>query len=165
MFARPLIDSLDFARNGGKISDEIPVTEMPRLLDALENSQGILRYSVNGDVDRYGNALLDVTIDGSCQLCCQRCMGELVHKVRLQVRLMLRNQAALDVLEDEEDEPDSILVDSELDVLELLEDEVLLSLPIAPKHELGVCQAAGSESLQENEQNPFAVLEKLKVVK
>jgi len=165
MFARPLIDSLDFARNGREISGEIPIAEMSRLLDTLENSQGVLRYSVHGGLDSYGNAFLDVVVDGSCQLRCQRCLGELAHTVTLRARLILRDQEALDASDDEEDGPDSVLADASLDVLELLEDEVLLSLPIAPKHELGVCQAAGSESLKQKEQNPFAVLEKFKVIK
>jgi uncharacterized metal-binding protein YceD (DUF177 family) len=60
-----------------------------------------------------------------------------------------------------------------------LEEEVLLSLPIAPKHELGhelgACQTAGGENkplrpslpqeaqdMHEEEKNPFAALAKLK---
>jgi len=38
----------------------------------------------------------------------------------------------------------------------------LLSLPIAPKHELGVCQATDGQNTQLEEKNPFAVLAKLK---
>jgi uncharacterized protein len=80
--------------------------------------------------------------------------------------LLLRNQASLDALgdnvADEEDELDSILADNHLDVLDLLEEEILLSMPIAPKHELGACQATDSKDAQEEEQHPFAVLAKLK---
>jgi uncharacterized metal-binding protein YceD (DUF177 family) len=38
----------------------------------------------------------------------------------------------------------------------------LLSLPIAPKHELGACQLTGGENAHQEEKNPFAVLAKLK---
>jgi uncharacterized metal-binding protein YceD (DUF177 family) len=44
----------------------------------------------------------------------------------------------------------------------MLEEEILLSLPIAPKHELGACQAADGKNTQRDEKNPFAVLAKLK---
>jgi len=80
--------------------------------------------------------------------------------------LLLRDQASLDALgdsvADEEEEFDSILADAHLEVLDLLEEEILLSLPIAPKHELGACRATDSENARKEEQHPFAVLAKLK---
>ena len=161
MYARPFIDSLDFAGNGRQISGEMPVAELPRLLDVLENPQGILEYTVSGGVDKQGNPLLDVSITGSCWLRCQRCLNGLDHAIRLDSRLLLRDQASLDALNDEED-VDSILADAHLDVLNLLEEEILLSLPIAPRHELGACQAEDGESKHKEEKNPFAVLAKLK---
>ncbi|MFZ5502571.1 MAG: YceD family protein [Pseudomonadota bacterium] len=147
------------------MSGEVPVAEMSRLLDSLENSRGVLRYALRGNLDNRGSPLLEVSIVGSCQLRCQRCLGSLEYPITLRSRLMLCDQATLDALDDEEDESDSILADANLDVLALLEDEILLSLPIAPKHELGSCQAVGGENAPKDEANPFAVLAKLKVVK
>ncbi len=167
MFARSFIDSLDFAGNGRQISGEVPVAALPRLLDALEDPRGTLEYTVRGGVDKQGNPLLDVSITGNCRLRCQRCLGATEHAVRIDTRLLLRDQASLDALDDEvaggeDEEFDSILADAHLDVLNLLEEEILLSLPIAPRHELGVCQAAGGGNKHEEEKNPFAVLAKLK---
>ncbi|MBI5627159.1 MAG: DUF177 domain-containing protein [Nitrosomonadales bacterium] len=167
MHARPFIDSLDFARNGQKISGEVPIAELPRLQDALEDSRGVLSYTVQGVVDKQGIPALDVSISGSCQLRCQRCLNGLDYAIQLDTRLLLRNQADMDRLDDnvaggEEEELDSILADTHLKVLDLLEEEILLSLPIAPKHELGACQATDGENAQKEEQHPFAVLAKLK---
>jgi uncharacterized protein len=169
MYARPFIDSLDFARNGSEISGEIPVAEMPRLLDALDNTRGTIGYKVRGGVDSLGKSFLDVNVTGSCQLRCQRCLGAMEHSIRVDTRLMLLDQAGFDALGDvaggDEDESDSILADEQLDVLNQLEEEILLSLPIAPKHESGMCQAADGMGVQKADKNPFAVLAKLKVVK
>jgi uncharacterized protein len=167
MDARPFIDSLDFAGNGRQISGEIPVAGLPRLLDVLEDPRGTLQYTVRGGADKQGNPLLDVSITGSCRLRCQRCLGALEHLVRLDTRLLLRDQASLDALDGdvadgEEEEFDSILADAHLDVLDMLEEEILLSLPIAPKHEFGACRAADGGNMQEEEKNPFAILAKLK---
>jgi len=143
----------------------------------LENSQGALSYTVRGGLDKLGNHLLDVSITGNCRLRCQRCLGAMEHAVRIDTRLLLRDQTSLDALDvagGEEEEFDSILADAHLDVLDLLEEEILLSLPIAPKHklghELGACQVAegGNKPLRqaqdrhEEEKTPFAVLAKLK---
>jgi uncharacterized protein len=165
MYARPFINSLEFARNGSRISDEVQLVELPRLLDMLGNPQGILSYTVQGGVDKQGTHFLDVGVVGQCQLLCQRCLNGLDYPVQLDTRLLLRDQTSLDALDDNvasgEEEFDSILADTHLNVLDMLEEEILLSLPIAPKHEIGDCQAVGGENSHE-ERHPFAVLAKLK---
>jgi uncharacterized protein len=113
-------------------------------------------------VDKQGTHFLDVSVIGQGQLRCQRCLNSLDYPVRLETRLLLLDQASLDALEDEEEEFDSILADIHLNVLDLLEDEILLSLPIAPKHELGACQMTDGVNTHREEKNPFAVLAKLK---
>jgi uncharacterized protein len=161
MYARPFIDSLDFAANGMQIDTQVPFAELPRLLDVLDNPQGVLHYILQGGVDSLGRPVLDVSINGVCQLRCQRCLNGMDYEIQHKARLLLCDQAALDVLEDEE-EFDGILADAHLDVLALLEDEILLSLPIAPKHESGTCQVAEGEGKQKDERHLFAALEKLK---
>ncbi|HYR06053.1 MAG TPA: YceD family protein [Gallionella sp.] len=163
MSARPFIDSLDFAWNGRQISGEVPVAELPRLLDTLKGTQDVIKYTVRGGADKQGHPLLEVGITGSCRLRCQRCLGAMDHAVQIDTRLLLRDQASLDALDDEEEEElDSILADTHLDVLNLLEEEILLSLPIVPRHEFGACQATGVESKHGAEESPFAALAKLK---
>ena len=180
MYARPFIDSLDFARNGQKISGEVSVAELSRLHDMLEVPQGTLSYTLQGGMDSPGNIFrgdlfLVVRVTGLCRLRCQRCLEGMDHQVLLDTRLFLRDQKSLDALSEEE-EFDSILADAHLDVMSLLEDEILLSLPIAPKHDAGGHDAAGHEpgacrateekqahpeDQNQEEQNPFAVLAKL----
>ena len=153
MYARPFIDSLDFALKGMQIDTQVSFAELPRLLDVLENPQGILHYTLHGGQDDLGRSVLDVSMNGSCQLRCQRCLNGMDYTIQHEARLLLCDKAALDVLEssgflaghpdeDEEDECESILADAHLDVLALLEEEILLSLPIAPMHQQGACQVA-----------------------
>jgi uncharacterized protein len=169
MHARPFIDSFDFARNGREISGEVSIAALPRLQDLLENPAGVLSYTLRAGLDKQDNQFLDVSIAGSCRLRCQRCLDAMEHTVQIETRLLLRDQATLDALDDvadvEEEEFDSILADARLDVLDVLEEEILLSLPIAPRHEPGVCQAADGENAHKEEKHPFGVLAKLKVVK
>ena len=166
MYARPFINSLDFARNGRRLGGEVQLAELPRILEMLENPQGILSYTIQGGVDMQGTYFLDLSVAGQCRLRCQRCLHGLDHPVRLDTRLLLRDQPSLDALDHkdaggEEENLDSILADAHLDVLDLLEEEILLSLPIAPKHEFGACKAAGGGNRHE-ERHPFEVLAKLK---
>jgi len=161
MDARPFIDSLDFAENGRQISGKVPVAGLPRLLDVLDSHQGTLEYTLRGGADKQGHPLLDVNITGNCRLRCQRCLGAMEHAIRIATRLLLKDQASLDAMDDDEEEAfESILADTHLDVLSLLEEEILLSLPFAPRHESGTCQMT-DEPIKQKE-NPFAALVKLK---
>jgi len=168
MYARPFIDSLDFASNRREISGEVPIYELVRLQDLLENQQGKLAYIIRGGVDDQGNHYLDVSATGRCRVRCQRCMEGMDYPLRIDTRLMLRDQESLDTEEQlagqpgHEQEFDSILADDHLDVPGLLEDEILLSLPIAPRHEQGACQVAGVGNTHQEERRPFAALAKLK---
>lgn len=162
MYARPFIDSLDFARSGKKIDAEVPFVELPRLLDALDDTRGMLRYSVQGGLDAQGNPVLDISMSGECRLRCQRCLQGMDYEIRHDARLMLCDQAELDAQGDDEEEFERILADVHLDVLELLEEEILLDLPIAPRHEPGDCQSTEGGDRQKENKHPFAVLEKLK---
>ena len=158
MSARPFIDSLDFARNGREIGGKAPVAELPRLQDVLESPRGILSYTVRGGVDNQGSYFLDVSVTGQCQLRCQRCLEGMDHRVQLDTRLLLRDQASLDAMGDVEEEFDSIVADGHMDVLDLLEEEILLSLPIAPRHESGTCQTAGDANRHVEERHPYCGL-------
>ncbi|MFY9259316.1 MAG: YceD family protein [Gallionella sp.] len=163
MSAPPFIDSLDFAKNGQQISGEMLIADLSRLSDVLENSQGVLRYTVQGGLDKYGVPMLVLSLSGSCTLRCQRCLGALDYPVALETAVFLRSQAELDALEECDDEAyDSILAQVKLDIQDLLEEEVLLSLPLAPKHEVGACQTTNRDDAQLDVKHPFAALAKLK---
>ena len=164
MFARHFIDSLDFARNGRDLRGEVAVADLPRLQDMLAVPEGTISYVVRGYQDKDGKPKLEVTLDGMCQLRCQRCLNALAYPVKLVSRLLLVQGGELDEPSIEEDELDSIQADKHMDVLALLEEEILLSLPFAPKHPAGACQpVAGGLDWSEPERKPFAVLAGLKI--
>jgi uncharacterized protein len=158
MFARPFIDSVDFARNGKEIRGEIAVSELSRLADLLARPGGLLTYRVRGfqDEDR---DMLEVSLQGVCTLRCQRCLGELEYPVRLVSRLWLLPASKLGEVE-EDDEVDAIEAQPRLDVLALIEEELLLGLPFAPRHPEGECVPAANDLKQKA--SPFAVLAGLK---
>jgi uncharacterized protein len=159
MFARPFIDSVDFARNGKEIRGEIAVSELSRLSDMLAKSDGTLTYIVRGfrEADR---DMLEVSLQGACTLRCQRCLGEMEYSVDFVSRLRLLPADKLDEAVEGDDEMDAIEAEPRLDVVALVEDELLLGLPFAPRHPEGQCVPATNDLQQKV--NPFAVLAGLK---
>ncbi len=164
MHARPFIDSLDFARNGQQISGEVLVAELSRLVDLLSDTEGTLSYKLLGGVDKFTVPYLSLDVSGVCHLVCQRCMQCMDFEVVVSTSVQLRDQAGLDQLDANEVEEafESILAEAQLDVWHLLEDEILLSLPFAPKHNVGMCQAVDEAGTRQEESHPFAALAKLK---
>ncbi len=164
MPARPFIDSLDFARNGQQITGEILVNQLSRLSDVFESKQDLLQYTVTGRVGLYEIPQLDVALTGTAQIICQRCLQGMTYAVAVSNSICLRTQAQLAELDnsDVDEEYESVLADAQLDVWQLLEEEILLSLPIAPKHLIGECQTVNGSQPQQKESHPFAALAKLK---
>ena len=162
MFARHFIDSLDFAHNGRELRGILPLTEMPRLQDMLATPEGAISYFVRGLPDKDGKPMLEVTVEGLCQLRCQRCLNGFEYPVKLFSRLQLADAGEMDEFSVEEnDEVDYIKADRHLDVTNMIEEEILLSLPFAPKHPIGACDSV-IEGNSKSDQHPFAVLQGLK---
>lgn len=170
MFARHFIDSLDFAQKGQELHGEAPVQELPRLQDVLASLAGNIHYSLRGLTGHQGEPLLELALEGELQLRCQRCMQAMPHAVKTVSRLMPVPEGELQGLlaaggELEEDETDRIPANPHLDVWELVEDEILLELPLAPRHAPGACpghEGKGAENTLQAAESPFAVLRNLK---
>lgn len=160
MFTRPFIDSLDFARRGGELSGEVPVAELPRMADVLADSAGEISYVLRGFTGKDGKPQLELILEGVCNLRCQRCLNALPYPIKLVSKLRLVSEGETEGTDIEDDEVDNIPAEKRLDVLALLEEELLLSLPIAPKHASGECEIAVEGLNRSN--NPFAVLAGLK---
>ena len=103
---------------------------------------------------------MQVDIAGEPVLCCQRCLGGVKFPLVISSRLQLMapgEEWPDDDLVD--DSADAITAEKALAVLSLVEDEVLLALPIAPRHEQ--CDSPLAVA-GENGSSPFAALVALK---
>ena len=140
MSAPAVIDTLEFARSAQESSGSVPVSALKRLEDLLYDSAGTLGYELAGRRDERNRPLLELVVAGELHLQCQRCLGLLEYplKVRNSLLVIPEGAAPEDDLEDP-DAPDTIEANPELDVNALIEDEVLLSLPLAPRHPEGAC--------------------------
>jgi uncharacterized protein len=114
--------------------------------------------------------ILDLALKGRLHLVCQRCLQDCAVNLDEKRRFIL---VATEVeaddypLEDEEQEP--LVASQHFNLLETIEDEVLLSLPLIPKHPEGFCEPHATvfgleeedEGADERE-NPFNILKNMK---
>jgi uncharacterized protein len=155
-----VIDSLAFARAGSTVVGVIELADLPRLAGELADDRGRLACRLTGNRDSEENSWLTLEVAGSLTLRCQRCLGNVVVPVSVRSRLLLVPSGQ--PWPDEElvdDGFDAIAADKEMVLASLVEDEVLLALPLAPMHD--ACEAP-IPLIDEHEPSPFAVLAKLK---
>jgi uncharacterized protein len=135
------VDPWRFCKDGQAWETQSGVADFPRL--AHEFTQGALFCRVVGRTDQRGSLSLHVSIGGEAGLICQRCLGGMPYTVAIERTLYLAHNEAemerLDALPDS----DAIQPGETLSLVELVEDEVLLSLPLAPMHAEGECSPSG----------------------
>jgi uncharacterized protein len=158
-----VIDSLEFARTGQTLSDRLPISQLARLQDSLFDGHGELQFEVKGGYDARRRPVLMLEISGVLHLQCQRCLGVLNHPLRLSNALLLVDAAGAAGGEYDAEEAEWIEASRALDVTELIEDEILLSLPYSPRHAEALCRSGtGAPAAEGAEDAVFAKLAALR---
>lgn len=171
------LDVEAFAREGGELQGEWPAAALARLAESgapEAPAQGWpeVHWSARGEQRpvRAGEpeTWLHLEADAEVALTCQRCL----QPVRLPVssersfRFVRDEARAAELDMDSEDEV--LALTRSLDLRELVEDELLLELPVVPRHE--VCPQplrvpeddVSQEEVEPERPNPFAALAALK---
>ena len=116
---------------------------------------------------------MNLSLKGQMRLICQRCMQPCLVRIEESRQFVfLANEALADAFPMEDDALEPLVASAHFDLLGTIEDEILLSLPLIPKHPEGVCEAASpgcgaGDSMNQGEtakkpDNPFNILKNMK---
>ncbi|TQK08203.1 DUF177 domain-containing protein [Herbaspirillum sp. SJZ107] len=159
-----VIDAFEFCRNNGYREGVTPVAEMTRLAADCADPSGEITWSIQGGQTKQGYPSMTLSVEGTVNLVCQRCLGPFAYHIDSSTMLVLgKDDADADEIEEilDDESIDVIVGSHEADIRQLLEDEALLALPQAPKHE--VCPDTKLiDSLKSDKVSPFAALKSLK---
>jgi len=152
---------------GGSISGVIALAKMKRLASLLVNSEGLVETQLEFARDVQGNRLVHGVITTELPLICQRCLETVRYPVNVELSLALIANA--DQMDRLPESYDPLVLDSpSLSLTELVEDELLLALPIVAMHTQAECNANLAEiddsetESSDEEPHPFAALAQLK---
>lgn len=163
-----------FAEAGVPLIQATPLQDLERLAyesiglepDSMVNWRAVaeLRSGSSGKTDIW----VHLTADSSIPLTCQRCLSA-VHTL-LQVDQWYRFVATEDIAmaEDDASEEDLLVLTPQFDLLAVLEDELLMALPLVPMHDecpVAPVLSAGAIDVPSDapdKPNPFAALAQLK---
>jgi len=165
------LDVEAFARDAGELDGSWSLAELPRLRDAQmaeSDAAPQVPWSVRGErvQERAGEGEIWLHLQASTtlQLQCQRCLQPVEVPMQLDrgVRIVRGEDEAAALDADIDD--DVLALTRSLDLRELIEDELLLALPLVPHHD--VCPQPlplpEEAAFEDDEPHPFAALAALK---
>lgn len=157
--------SREVSRNG-YFEGELPFTDFDRLnelfhpdFDATDSKVTIRFEFVNSEYDL---PVLSGSIRTQLLLECQRCLGSVEFPVELDFRLMID---ASDELVRESSLETLYSDDGYIDIVEAVEDELILSIPLVVMHDDESCNKhmpSLDTPAEARKDNPFSVLKQLK---
>jgi uncharacterized protein len=161
-----VIDAFEFCRFNRIEQGEYAVADLGRLTTEAASNEGVIRWSLAGDVDPLGHPRLKLSMSGTVQLMCQRCLTPFALDLSSEsVLLLAADEDTADHIEElqEDEDIDVIVVGKQLNVTELVEDEALLAIPVSPKHEKCPSQALSEVPVQADKApSPFEALKNWK---
>lgn len=163
----------DFARSDGELHGRLPLPDLSRLSELLSSTQGPpVQWTLKGfQRERIGmrpQAMVTLQVRGALPLICQRCLQAMQYAVDEAVDFRLVAEEPELTQAEIEAEDEALPAINPVDVLSLIEDQLILALPIVPMHD--VCPQRGApeptpsrtdEAPAEERQHPFANLRDL----
>ncbi len=159
------VDPRRFAQQGINIDGYVPVAEMPRLIEATLDSTAKVQVELSFEVNEEKKKVVTGQACGELTLVCQRCLDPVQLPVEANVSLaIVWDEEGADALPSYLDP--WIHGEGLADLYEMIEEEMLLSLPAVAYHNETCIEAsllsAGKSVEVQVKKNPFNVLEQLK---
>jgi len=163
----PHVDPRKLADRSATLEGELQLAELQRLCGPLADNQGMVRTKFVFERDERNAVVFHSELEVEVKMVCQRCLELVTLPIYSACDYAVVKEGGntqsvpqgYDVLE---------LGEDPLDLLALVEEELLLALPIVPAHDPKDCQQpAGLEEPESSEDevtrsNPFSVLAQLK---
>jgi uncharacterized protein len=175
------LDVRVFAEASASLSGTTPLVDLPRLREALyfdgtDSNTPTVTWHVSGEArTRKGastQAWLTLQAQATAPLECQRCLGTVHTALEFdrQFQFADTEEAAAEL--DAQEEDDVLVISRNFNLLSLIEDELLLALPVVPRHDAcpqplpmstqADASPADADATTEKP-NPFAKLAGLKI--
>jgi uncharacterized protein len=159
------IDPKRLASQATNLKGVVALAQMSRLRDMLYGIQGEAYIDWLFALDDKSRPIINGRLQAQMTLFCQRCLQPMLYPVDVQVALIVLTEKL-----DNDDESTGyepiILNDAQVSLVKLIEDELILAMPIIAKHT--TCPSNNyqlDENISENNNiinNPFQALSALK---
>ena len=169
------LDVQAFVKSQMHLEGHTPLVEFERLAqDCSGEVTGQVSWSAQGamEPDQSGKdaAWLHLEAKATVPLTCQRCLHPVPVELLIEQDFRFVADEATALAEDDESEEDLLVLEDSFDLMGLIEDELLMSLPLVPMHPTCLSEQVPTSpeeeaAMTEAKPNPFAVLASLKTRK
>ncbi len=147
------------------LTGTLSLSDMPRLASYLQKAEGEVQIKLKFALDEQNFVVIYGKISASLPLLCQRCFKPMIYDLESSFSLSPVNSDAEAERLPESYEP-LLKANDLIVILDMIEEELLLVLPLVPMHPSAVCSVKLTVSSDKPElsqkANPFAALKKLK---
>jgi uncharacterized protein len=173
-FSARRLDVRGFAEEGATVGGQEPLCDLSRLFAETQGRRGEspVTWSATGELRNPGHVHPEIWVHLRAQailaLTCQRCLGPVDVPIAVERSFRFVADEEVAAAQDQESEEDVLALSRDFDLVELVEDEVLMELPLAPRHSIcpvPVKLAVSDENFDtaaEQRENPFAILGRFK---
>jgi len=163
------LDVEAFAKQAAVLRGEWPAAELERWAESNLSAPAPVRWQLQGErrepLGGKPEIWLHLQAQAQAQLSCQRCLQPAAFPLQIERSFRFVRDEATALEEDVDAEEDLLVLSRSFDARELVEDELLLALPLVPMHE--DCEpppVSATEPADEAPErpNPFAVLAALR---
>ena len=134
------IDPIRLCKQGAILEGSVTLSALPRLQELCDQADQVIDVTLTLGVDATGICFIRGEVKGAVRLCCQRCNAEMMQSLDLSFALSPVNSYERVKKLTSIYEP-LMITDENVILAEMIEDEVLLALPMVPRHEEGVCSS------------------------
>lgn len=162
MLTGPLPRQLDhrkMAEQKARLEGLVPIKAFDRLADMLSSSQGDIKVSLQFRKGKKHRVLVTGECSGEVSLICQACLEPVLLPIHATVNTLLVDSVD-ELLELDQEEDGVVYSDKYITLEALLEDDLILSLPMVPRHDEQNCGlvVSTSEKSKGDTWRPFAGL-------
>ncbi len=152
---------LKLAKKNLSVIDEFNIEDLPRINGIASNNSDKIKVKYSFYLESDTTPCLDGEISLNAYLTCQRCLEELPFSLDLNFNLaFVKNENQAEQLSKHLEI--YLFEDEELSLIDLISDEILLSIPMVPKHNLDCLSSFKEHNNHEQvEENPFAILKNI----
>jgi uncharacterized protein len=174
VFVPRRLDVRDFAEEGAVLRGQEPLRQLTRLATETQHSEHAdpVTWSAVGELRNRSHVHPEVWLHLRAQailaLTCQRCLQVVDVPVSVERSFRFVGDEQIAAEQDEGSEEDVLVLSRSFDLFELVEDELLMELPLAPRHQscpVAVKLASVDEDFEASRserESPFAILDKFK---
>ena len=159
------IDPMRMAEAKAMLADKLSLSHMDRLGDLLINREGECAFEIAFEVDESGLHVIHGHINTTVQLKCQRCLQEMGYVINAEFHLSPVYTDAQAKSLPTHYEP-LMLTENKVLLETLIEDEILLNLPLVAMHDVQECSVVITKQSSSNDDvapnQPFKILAKFK---